>query len=154
MNNQKLTFTPSSNVKDLWKSNPNEMKLWVDGLRSGKYKQISRVMSLAEEGTACCLHVLQCEVANKGKWVYIKGAVPSYSDNPVMLNDELPEDIAIADVSSDSIIPFRHNRKVQAHHLNDKYKLSFEQIADILEGKVAFSEYVVPNYLSAAGGEE
>lgn len=119
--------------------NPEIKEKWVAALRSGEYKQGRGTLKYTDRddnAAYCCLGVL-CEVAVKegvlsspttpamyGDWYY--GAEEEQSALPVVVQDW-------AGLTG----PGRLLTSVEGAHsligLNDELRLSFEQIADVIE---------------------
>jgi hypothetical protein len=112
------------------------IKKWVDTLRSGDYKQGTG--QLYDNGYYCCLGVA-CEISGLGKWVagltkcddlkvsiYITDNSWAWGTLPLEVSDYfgLP--------FSDPIVTFKDNPHCLST-LNDSTRLSFEEIADLIE---------------------
>ena len=141
MSNNKLTLTDSS--KQILKDNPEFTSKWVAGLRSDKYTQYRGGMCDPNvPNSACCLHVMEMECFDnswesgfKGEYA---GDLPSdlgkgnYGVLKVntSFTDFQPEDLQAS---------FDNGGEQMPSIWNDHYKLSFLQIADLLEsGEVEF----------------
>lgn len=124
--------------------NPEVKKLWVDALRSGKYKQGKRRLSI--DGNHCCLGVL-CEIATDlglcKKEVSAGGKVScsdphadTFDDDPSVLPPSVVKWAGLFD--QDPVVecvPFGQTiySIYPLSELNDKFDLSFNQIADLIE---------------------
>lgn len=102
-------------------------KLWIDGLRSGKYRQGQGALK-TPYGEYCCLGVL-CdiyrEVTGFGEWV--DGAYQSFNEsNSISLS---PDVVKWAGLKESNPIFGGHD----AIGLNDKEQYTFEQIANEIE---------------------
>lgn len=105
-------------------------ELWVNALRSGKYKQTKS--TLRNNYGYCCLGVL-CDLYNPGKWKYSSLLTPtefSYLNMTSMLSQEVVEwaglrtgDPIIAGASLSSYNDGTDGRR----------KHSFSEIADLIE---------------------
>ena len=136
-----LTIVP--NMGQIQKiGTPKQLATWCRGLRSGEYTQWHG--AFFEESvpmSACCLMVAECEV-DGATWprmrsisqapfstralchcypAHVSGDPAHVSGDPAHVSGDP------AHVSGD--------QKVTFAKLNDKYKLSFEQIAQVIEGK-------------------
>lgn len=129
--------------------NKQLIKQWVDTLRSGKYQQGLTVLK-SIDNKFCCLGVL-CDIAKH--LIYLDWELEDSDDMSYKIQDTctvLPEDlINLLGVNSSRVLIMRTNSKLQEYlgneeiatmsrhttlvTLNDYYKLSFNQIADILE---------------------
>lgn len=116
-------------------------KAWVRALRSGKYKQCTRVLtkvgSNGKSRSHCCLGVL-CQLALK-KGVKIKTHLQKESHIVVYGRTEystLPERIMKWAKVRDKIGSIRNN-PIPLTGYNDSHKKSFKQIADIIEENAA-----------------
>ncbi len=132
-------FTRTEALAVAVETDPEGFAKWVAALRSGKYEQIQRKMSHRGRETecGCCLHILQLAqgvdpklstkspdlglpVGELGHVVNLGGFDVGYGQAAVLKG-------------SKSSKPGRGQRFSM---LNDKYDLNFEQIADIIEGKI------------------
>lgn len=98
--------------------NQEVKKLWVEALRSGKYKQGKHCLK-TDDGRYCCLGVL-CEVSGQpydSDWLGVPNDIVEWAD----LDTWLPE---VIDGS---------RGRTKLSHLNDASNFSFEQIADLIE---------------------
>jgi len=116
---------------------------WVEALRSGKYEQ-GRLALRSKDDKYCCLGVL-CDIAKDRlslEWT-LKGRYYIESNNCTILPSSLLELLGIGgylgSISIDATklspeygIP-KNSTFITLVELNDYYKLSFTQIADILE---------------------
>lgn len=105
--------------------------LWLDALRSGKYKQGQGRLRLDNE--YCCLGVL-CELA------FAQGIVKRRKCGTTFLYGKrgekviLPPEVADwADVEINPTIVFAADEIVKITELNDEWQYDFNKIADIIE---------------------
>jgi hypothetical protein len=124
----KLTLTPES--EQALRNNPIDTATWVKGLRSGNYVQNRGGMcDIDIPNSACCLHVLEMDAGGKAwedganSWGSLE--LPSEMvGESVMFDDFLAEDIkAVVNLG----------RKESPAQWNDDLKLTFNQIATLLE---------------------
>lgn len=130
--------------------NKELVKLWVEALRSGKYKQGRKALR-DKHNKYCCLGVL-CDISKKDlkiSWKEVtEDDVYSFKDSYGVLPDVMLGYLGldcnnVLIKTSNSKIPIDkmekigipgYNKKyISLITLNDRYKLSFEQIADIIE---------------------
>lgn len=103
--------------------NPEVKILWLEALRSGRYKQTRRQLRDAEG--FCCLGVL-CDISGFGKWdqngYYRRGLSGRHLDLPSFVAEwaNLPSHPCASDGTP-------------LADLNDNAGLTFPQIADIIE---------------------
>lgn len=113
------------------------MKLWVDALRSGKYKQ-GRLVLKSENNEYCCLGVL-CDVYAKtqkkkgfqlgdGNISFIKDI---HSDEKCTAG--LPNQVRKWSGIKDTLGRFQNIQQQSLYMLNDSEQYTFEQIADVIE---------------------
>jgi hypothetical protein len=111
------------------------VKPWLDALRSGEYKQgslaLRRISDFAEPDRFCCLGVL-CDVLIKDgstdcKWDdlgFIGIKSPTWTNLPLEIID-------LVDMKGGYV---RYQDTIQSlESLNDHHRLSFNQIADLIE---------------------
>ena len=103
-------------MKDI---NKELVEQWVEALRSGKYKQGRRTLRNRND-EFCCLGVLPDKV-----WEYLGREAVDYKVHVSTVNSKIP-----ISVVESFLLPLK---EIHLITLNDVYKLSFEQIADILE---------------------
>jgi hypothetical protein len=123
---------------------PAEFKAkWIAALRSGKYKQT--VSRLRDNFGYCCLGVA-CDISGMGEWDNMFGRwcfFPKEAPKEAALfeNDILPASLAIFMGFDDTrsgrngLIPDladRHGYPIKLTQLNDDSKLTFDQIADVI----------------------
>lgn len=112
--------------------NKENVRKWVDALRSGKYKQGLGALQILDN--YCCLGVA-CSVAEKNNCKFPKTVI----NNQYIFGTEekigiLPHEVRNwleLDNSSPEIV--YNTRKVPLVCLNDVEKLSFNEIADLIE---------------------
>lgn len=127
--------------------NKENVRKWVDALRSGKYKQCR---SYLNKGDAYCCLGVACEVAFKnGVAVEIVNlnentsnaeAIRSYNKNTIDLPTVVKEWLGFEQHSP--TVRLSNNREEFLTNLNDSYKFSFEQIADLIEAQFINGEQV------------
>lgn len=105
-------------------------KKWVDALRSGEYKQGTE--HLKKDGCFCCLGVLM-DIYKKENGEEWTGEEQKFDG---ILSTEIVEwsEVESSDPKlfySEKILPLGRKREIT--HLNDSKKLSFEQLADLIE---------------------
>src|SRR5688500_15014524 len=113
-------------------SNKANMRLWVDALRSGDYKQGRHY--LQADGKFCCLGVA-CQVA-------VAAGVPlrvrKYADRIVVYGDcqsSLPPEVTTWLGTGDGFGDVPVTKWLLATRANDSHGWSFERIADALDRK-------------------
>ena len=114
---------------DLYDHFTDEERLrWAKNLRETKIEQCFDTMSYGN-GTACCLHIWEIYESNGGEWFYADDkSTPHNLENPTHLKSEyLPEELNLAICESGA--------SYSASYLNDGKSFTFNEIADILEGK-------------------
>lgn len=113
-------------------ANKENIRKWVDALRSGKYKQAKE--RLRDKNSYCCLGVA-CDVSGVGKWQKDFWNSWEYAvyEAPGDVNDlDLPKGvqkwlgIRLANPKF---------KRVPASQLNDEMGKTFEEIADYIEKK-------------------
>lgn len=121
--------------------NKKNIKLWVDALRSGRYKQATsalRKKSFLSRAKFCCLGVA-CELyrqdTNDGKWVRTS-SVPSryeFSSGQYTTNGILTKNVSswLGIESSDP----RLSGETRASILNDIREFDFNFISNLIEKK-------------------
>lgn len=131
------------------KMNPEAKRLWLEALRSGKFKQVTE--ALKKNDGFCCLGVL-CDVAIKhgvdGYWDTDDGSdiyvYPKYGDAWIgreegTLPPPVREWAGLGDIYGDnpdvSIVSevTGETRKYHLSALNDDEGYTFEQIADLVD---------------------
>lgn len=114
---------------------------WIKALRSGEYKQTTGMLNKNNE-SVCCLGVL-CELWRQEQLIPMKWETHSSDNNSMGLFGEaavVPTQISKEIVMYSSIgcidlpYPARDNEKkeIKLIDLNDKAKLTFPQIADVI----------------------
>ena len=107
--------------------NTKVIKDWVDALRSGEYSQCQG--QLTDGNNYCCLGVL-CEILNKTNPDIITKSDISYNHCTFTLPNAVVEFVGLSS-SNPSIKYQTEDRSLSS--LNDRYKLTFNQIADLIE---------------------
>ena len=146
-----LTLTDTS--KEVLRKNPVTLSKWIVGLRSGKWIQTYGAMTEQDNPScACCLMVLEAECNGKTTsdyvnttadgLVYVQG-MPSSRPNALKFTGEpdgfMPEFLTAKYIydDDDKKSPITYSPM----GWNDSLKLSFEQIADLLEnGSITLQE--------------
>lgn len=98
-------------------------KAWIEALRSGKYKQTTRLLK-DSKGGMCCLGVL-CEISDSSRWHNHQWGGEATDALPKELRDGL----GFKSRSGDIRLPFSAESLTS---LNDS-GLTFSQIADVIE---------------------
>jgi len=122
--------------------NKELIKRWIEALRSGEYQQ-GRLSLRNISNQFCCLGVL-CDIAKDElglDWVLKEDGNRYEIDNrhtniPLKIADLIGIDIGYIQIPVDisKLYPgYRNIKRVTLVELNDFYRLSFNQIADILE---------------------
>lgn len=128
-------------------ANKENIRKWVEALRSGKYQQMKG--KLSDGKCFCCLGVA-CEVAiengvKMNKIVDNSGTEIEYQGQLDSSAGELPEDVSrwldlVVDdedgflrFSSDPKLPTPEHRNFSATTWNDSMEYTFAQIADLIE---------------------
>lgn len=128
--------------------NQDRLKLWLDALRSGEYKQSTRYLGTGDG--YCCLGVL-CEVAIKsgapvkreqtahGGVIRYDG-LPAYPPTSVMIWLEHPtgEEVRVSHKTATGSLA----NEVAVAELNDSWRWNFNEIADALEATYGVKEEV------------
>ena len=133
---QKIHIISNSRNKNMTtKLKPAIKKLWVNALRSNNYKQGQRLLHQPEDNTFCCLGVL-CDihrkVSKKGKSEW-KAKTNTANTSYKGASATLPLIVATwAFQQEPKAIPYIPSKGSLAK-LNDEDKLSFTQIADLIE---------------------
>ncbi len=138
---------------------PEIKQKWIEELRSGNYKQGKGCLKTGEQ--YCCLGVL-CDIYRKetgqGEWLSSNDKWTRY-DNFISLfiahSTDLPLDVVEwAELKSSN--PYLIDEKLDSIFANDHLNLSFDEIADVLEGKIPekVSKYLGPMTLSSVVAEE
>ena len=137
------TFKRTEALAEAVEKDPEGFAKWVAALRSGKYEQIQRKMTVPgkEETCGCCLHILQLAHGLEGKASILPSEEePSSAGWPDVDRGQIST-LAGFDVSRDTVVRVveedgHWRMRATFSGLNDKYRLNFDQIADIIEGKV------------------
>jgi hypothetical protein len=104
---------------------PEQRAKWVKGMRSVKYEQIQGSMCESHiKNSACCLHVAAMEVDGI-PWEH--GIGYGFPDDHKGWN--------FSNLARKSRIGLSDSHAVTPSRLNDFYGATFDQIADLLEGK-------------------
>ena len=137
-----LTLTDTS--KEVLRKNPVTLSKWIVGLRSGKWIQTYGAMTEQDNPScACCLMVLEAECNGKTTSDYINTTMPSSRPDALKFTGEhdgfMPEFLKAKYICDDD------DKTLPATYFpmgwNDRLRLSFEQIADLLEnGSITLQE--------------
>ncbi len=123
-------------VKNFTKEDIEQIKIWIAALRSGEYNQTTQMLHNAEGycclGVACKLFIENPRIDSSG---FIGGSTPQYQTNAPQWLDEISEIFSDATVGKE-IDDF--SRVVSIINLNDKYRFTFEEIADLVEAVFIF----------------
>lgn len=141
MNTLKLT----EGTKELLDRHPKFTVNWIEGLRSGDYIQVQHSMyDVNIDGSACCLQVMEecCNnldrdieiqrAEDEGHDLHLPSCLYLIDKKPVTLDDELPEELIKAVLTSEDALGVREAIFLPAEW-NDDLNLTFEQIADLLD---------------------
>jgi hypothetical protein len=122
---------------------PNIKTLWVNALRSGQYKQISGRLCKVVNGDACyCALGVLCDIhrvyhRNNGSEIAFDWDANHYDRKWTYLGADtaLPETVREwAGLSShDPVVVFDDGEASSIADMNDQLKLSFNDIADLIE---------------------
>ena len=109
-------------------ANKENIRKWVEALRSGEYKQGRELLRVGDH--FCCLGVA-CDVSNVGEWQRRTGITFEYEEEMGMLPPAVRDWLGVA--SGDPVLytPIGHGDK--ASQLNDHDRFTFAQIADAIE---------------------
>lgn len=154
---QTVTLTMYPSYVEVLKENQEITNKWITGLRSGKWIQTSGAMTnLDVVNSACCLMVLEAECNNKSvdDYMYVDehDLVRSYglpADNSRCLklrrtdsaSTLLPQALKASLTCDDTVLESITTPSMW----NDRYKLTFNQIADLLESGSINFEYQFGN---------
>ena len=107
------------------------IRLWVDALRSGEYKQGKEVLHNIKNNTFCCLGVA-CEVLMQH--LDIKKTEGEYGGSPVSLYEyEEVRERNILPASLRAFLGVHDTFHLRLFKMNDQYNKSFMEIADFIE---------------------
>lgn len=103
--------------------------LWIAALRSGDFKQGQHALK-PDDGGYCCLGVL-CEVAG----IMDKNGIASYdgAENPIYLPPFFAQHMGMNPTGTSNIRIGEDDRNDSLANMNDRRKVTFTQIADLLE---------------------
>jgi hypothetical protein len=131
-------------TEKLLSDNPEFTFKWIEGLRSGKYTQIRQVMFHPEiPNSACCLQVMEecCNELDRditiqraedlGVSLHLPTCLYLVDKRPLVLRESEPENDICA-IFYDELGPLE-NEEYTPVEWNDELKLTFYQIADLLE---------------------
>ena len=126
-----MIYTPSKHRIDSLGS-PEELEAWVEGLRGGKYKQHTGSMcNVNDTSSACCLQVAAIVVDHRAWDDSVIDGDPAYT--PADLEQAAP--FARRAEELDAVVITETGWEFDFLEMNDELGLSFDQIADIIEGK-------------------
>jgi len=133
-------MSKSSEATDKPKLKPRIKKLWLDALRSGKYKQAEGTLR-KEDGSMCCLGVL-CEVIRqdqkKGTWPKLNEE-QSYHHQKFVFRGVGPDGLPPSTINTLVGMDIGNteakwgDQSMQLSAWNDDEGKSFKQIAQIIE---------------------
>lgn len=113
---------------------PEIRRRWVDALRSGEYKQARNTLRKGE--SFCCLGVL-CDLVRdevEGEW---SGDLFAMLESGKQSNVNPPQSVVrYAGIRNDDPLVEFKNKQYCLTALNDTEKLSFAQIADLIEAQL------------------
>jgi hypothetical protein len=117
-------------------SNKENMKIWVDALRSGNYRQTQKKLR-NEDGAMCCLGVA-CEVFGQGTWngdpdnsEYIYYTTPDGGHESGLLPHEVQEWLGVSSINPEVIDAEGYGTSLA--NANDAMGWDFPTIADAIE---------------------
>lgn len=118
--------------------NPEMKVAWTAKLRSGEIRQARGILQEAD-GSMCCLGVL-CEISGVGKWVddsdddwEEEETFFAYEVGDYRKSAQPPKPVLDAAGLSGTPAVFYNHAKVGLWYLNDHYRLTFEEIADLID---------------------
>jgi hypothetical protein len=133
-------------------SMPKELKeKWVTALRSGEYQQGQNYLHVESNNSYCCLGVLQhcidgkCEMSVKSNNIVSAGELPTkeWAENHNIKFNGMSYGNGNSNQSQEYVYPELYvkddNGTIEyetAYNLNDVWKMSFSQIADLIEEQV------------------
>ena len=109
-------------------ANKENIRKWVEALRSGEYRQGRKLLRVGDR--FCCLGVA-CDVSNVGEWQRRKGITFEYEEEMGMLPPAVCDWLGVA--SGDPVLYVSDKRADKASQLNDRDHFTFSQIADAIE---------------------
>ena len=108
---------------------------WVAALRSGEYKQATGSLYRESEDAFCCLGVLGCLLAAKG---LMSGH--EVSDDEIRFTETTSDAPLDAPDTPYEIAMRRYGNNHPLVNWNDQKKLSFKQIADVIDSGRVYLE--------------
>lgn len=114
---------------------------WIDALRSGEYVQAKGALAKDNYTRFCCLGVA-CEIATIERIPSVNGYASGTLMGSSFESTKLPYELALKlDIFDDMTIQFKttyfdnlgFSNEQSLVSLNDEYKFTFLQIADVLE---------------------
>lgn len=108
--------------------NKENMKKWIEALRSGEYVQIQGQLRDSTHANAMCCLGVACDISDVGHWeddAYVDTSAVEYAELPPAVQYWLGVDSPAVEVSVDNF--------ATAIQLNDIYQWDFLAIADALE---------------------
>ena len=152
-----VTLTMHPRYVEVLKENQEITNKWIVGLRSGKYTQANGAMTNPNIiNSACCLMVLEAECNNKSisDYTYVDSdniarsyGLPADGSKPLQLlraydvSNLLPQGLQAELSCGNQII----ENSTTPSMWNDRFKLTFNQIADLLESGSINFEYEFGN---------
>jgi hypothetical protein len=112
---------------------------WIDALRSGNYKQGRSWLFYPKDNSFCCLGVLEDSIDGEVEMIHSQcsKSLPTkqWADNHGIYFDGMQtnETDNIAHVWPNL---FYDNQWLPAYTINDRYVLSFNEIADLIEDQI------------------
>jgi len=115
-----------------------QRQVWAKALRSDNYEQHRSAMcDPTKKGSACCLHVAAIELDGieweDGFTMSPRGDLPLAHGTPDDLSVSAP--FAMAAVVKDDCMHDENGIPYSFMEMNDGFLFTFDQIADIIEGK-------------------
>lgn len=112
------------------KMNPEVKQMWLEALRSGRYKQDTGYLRI--ENGYCCLGVL-CDLYPKANWEIVEGEYSFFGESQ-FLTKEVAEWASLKGYTYDEVNNF--NMPISEFPLTDMNDIqgkTFEEIADYIE---------------------
>lgn len=117
------------------KPNRENIRLWVEALRSGRYKQGRQTLRQKKDNVIryCCLGVacnVYKRVTGRGKWITTDvSGTHSFHGQMGVLPGSVADWLGLDDVNPNLL------GDIKASSANDTYNWTFEAIADAIEAK-------------------
>lgn len=116
-------------------ANKENIKKWVDALRSGKYQQIIGRLGSADKNEYCCLGVA-CEVALQNGLPIRKGTCDesvTYDDSGLHMPQSVVNWLGLKFEDDSNPLLTKDSKRHHATALNDTNRYNFNTIADWIE---------------------